>query len=158
MKLLTVLGLSALTLVLVPTVTALASSSPAPAPVVVQGGGSKLGTAMEALGGSLKALSERVKKGEALEEGLNDVWNAQRAVIDAKSELPEMVTALTDEKAKKKAVLAYREQMQELMRSLLDVEMGLAAGDAKKADKALRAADNLKSSGHSQFRKQGGGR
>lgn len=154
MKLLTVLGLSVLTVALVPTVTVLASSSPA----VVQGGGGKLGTAMEELGGAVKALSERIKKGEALEEGLPDVWKAQRAVIDAKSELPETVTALTDEKAKKKAALAYREQMQELMRSLLDVEMGLAAGDAKKAEKALRAADNLKSSGHGQFRKQGGGR
>lgn len=153
MKLLTVLGLSVLTLALVPTVTVFASSSPAPA--LVQGGG-KLGTAMEELGGAVKALSERIKKGEALEEGLPDVWKVQRAVIDAKSELPETITALTDEKAKKKAALAYREQMQELMRSLLDVEMGLASGDAKKADKALRAADNLKSAGHSQFRKQGG--
>jgi hypothetical protein len=47
MKLLTVLGLSALTLALVPTVTAIACSPACPAPVVVQGGGSKLGTAME---------------------------------------------------------------------------------------------------------------
>lgn len=158
MKLPALLGLSVLTLALVPTVTVFASSSPAPAPVVVQGGGSKLGTAMEEFGGAVKALSERIKKGEALEEGLPDVWKAQRAVIDAKSELPETITALTDEKAKKKAALAYREQMQELMRSLLDVEMGLASGDAKKADKSLRAADNLKSAGHSQFRKQGGGK
>lgn len=157
MKLSAILGLSVLALVAVSA--SVASSSPAAQPVVVQGGGgTKLGTAMEALGGSLKALSERVKKGEALEEGLTDVWNAQRAVIDAKAELPETISALTDEKAKKKAALAYREQMQELMRALLDVEMGLAAGDAKKADKALRAADNLKSAGHSQFRKQGGGR
>lgn len=151
-------ALSVVVLVLVPTVTALASSAPAAPPASVQGGGSKLGTAMEELGGAVKALSERIKKGETLEEGLPDVWKAQRALLDAKSELPETITALTDEKARKKAAFTYREQMQELMRALLDVELGIAAGDAKKADKALRAADNLKSAGHNQFRKQGGGR
>ncbi len=60
MKLPALLGLSVLTLALVPTVTVFASSSPAPAPVVVQGGGSKLGTAMEEFGGAVKALSERI--------------------------------------------------------------------------------------------------
>ena len=81
---------------------------------------------------------------------------AQKAVIDAKSELPKMVSELTDEKAKRKAEIAYRTQMQELLRAFLDVETALINDDAKKAEKALRAADNLKSTGHGQFRPRDG--
>lgn len=128
----------------------LASSARTPA----QGG--KLNSSMEELGAAVKSLQEKVKSAEDLETALPDVWKAERAVIDARGELPKQVAEMTDEKARKKAELAYRNQMIELARALLDVEAALAAGDAKKADKALRQADNLKSAGHSQFRPRDG--
>jgi soluble cytochrome b562 len=126
---------------------ALTTSGRAPA----QGEG-KLNAAMEELGAAVKTLQAAVKAPDALEKALPEIWKAQRAALDAKSELPKQVSEMTDEKAKLKAQLAYRTQMQDLMRALLDVEAAMIAGDAKKADKALRQADNLKSAGHGQFR------
>ena len=46
--------------------------------------------------------------------------------------------------------------MQDLLRAFLDVETAVINGDAKKAEKALRQADNLKSAGHGQFRPRDG--
>ena len=125
------------------------------APLATQGE-AKLGTAMEDIGAAVKSLQDALKKDGSLAAALPDVWKAQKAVIDAKSELPKMVSELTDEKAKRKAEIAYRTQMQELLRAFLDVETALINDDAKKAEKALRAADNLKSTGHGQFRPRDG--
>ncbi len=118
--------------------------------------GGKLHSAMEELGGAVKAIQTALKTPETIEKALPEVWKAQRATLDAKAELPKNVVELADEKAKRKAELAYRTQMQELMRALLDVEAAVLAGDAKKAEKAVRQADTLKSAGHSQFRPRDG--
>ncbi|MBL8803791.1 MAG: hypothetical protein JNN27_17445 [Planctomycetes bacterium] len=115
---------------------------------------SKLGTSMEEIGAAVKSIQATLKTPAEISKALPEVWKAQRAVLDAKSELPKLVTDLTDEKAKAKAGLEYRTQMQDLMRAFLDVESAVLAGDAKKAEKALRAADNLKSGGHGKFRPQ----
>ncbi len=118
--------------------------------------GGKLQAAMEEIGGAVKSIQTALKTPDTVEKALPEVWKAQRATLDAKAELPKLVADLADEKAKRKAELAYRTQMQDLMRAFLDVEAAILAGDAKKADKALRQADNLKSAGHSQFRPRDG--
>ena len=132
------------------------SNPSAPPSAPTSQGGSKLGGAMEEIGGAVKALQEALKKDDGLAAALPDVWKAQRAVIDAKSELPKAVSDMTDEKAKHKAEIAYHTQMQDLLRAFLDVETAVINGDAKKAEKALRQADNLKSAGHGQFRPRDG--
>ncbi len=116
----------------------------------------KLQAAMEQIDGAVKGIQGALKTPDALDKALPEVWKAQRATLDAKAELPKAVVDMTDEKARRKAEFAYRTQMQDLMRALLDVEAAVLAGDAKKADKALRQADNLKSAGHSQFRPRDG--
>lgn len=130
---------------------ALTFAAAAPLGAPPQDGG-KLNAAMEEIGAAVKSMQGTFKTPEEIDKALPEVWKAQRAVLDAKSELPKLVADNADEKAKRKAELAYRTQMQDLMRAFLDVEAAILAGDAKKADKALRQADNLKSAGHGQFR------
>lgn len=143
-----IVGLAALSL-------AITLAAAAPLRSLPQEGG-KLHTAMEEIGAAVKSMQSAIKTPDTLDQALAEVWKAQRATLDAKSELPKLVAENADEKAKRKAELAYRTQMQELMRAFLDVEAAILAGDAKKADKALRQADNLKSAGHGQFRPRGG--
>lgn len=132
-------------------VLALTVAAAAPLRSPPQDGG-KLQSSMEEIGAAVKSIQGTLKTPAEIEKALPEVWKAQRAVLDAKSELPKLVAENADEKAKHKAALAYRTQMQDLMRAFLDVEAAILAGDAKKADKALRQADNLKSAGHGQFR------
>ena len=89
-----------------------------------------------------------------MEAALPDVAKLQKLVLDAKGELPSSITALTDAKAHKKALLVYKTQMMELERATLDLEAAMLVDDAKKADKALREVDKIKSAGHSEFRKE----
>jgi len=116
----------------------------------------KLAGAMDTIGSSVKAIAAGLKTPDELDKVLPEAWKAQHACLDAKSELPETVTGVEDEKAKHKAELAYRTQMQDLLRAFLDVESAVLAGDAKKAEKALRQTETLKSAGHSQFKPREG--
>lgn len=126
-----------------------------------QGGGggggtpSKLGGIMHDMDETVKSLTKAIDtKGAVMEPLLGDVAKLQRLVLDAKGELPDTVTSLTDAKAKKKATLGYKTDMLDLERACLDLELAMLNEDAKKADKALREIDKVKGAGHSEFRKE----
>ena len=127
-------------------------------PTAPQGGGkgppSKLGGVMEDMDATVKSLTKAVAAKASMEAALPDVAKLQKLVLDAKAEVPESITALTDAKAHKKALLGYKTQMLELERATLDLEAAMLVDDAKKADKALREVDKIKSAGHSEFRKE----
>jgi hypothetical protein len=131
-------------------------------PTRPQGGGggggpaSKLGGVMHDIDATVKSLTKAVDAKGSMEAALPDVEKLQKLVLDAKAETPPSLAEITEAKAHKKAWLAYKSQMLDLERACLDLEAAMQLDDAKKADKALRELDKLKSAGHSEFRKEGG--
>jgi len=129
-------------------------------PTRPQGGGggtpSKLGDVMHEIDATVKSLAKAVDAKGSLEASLPDVAKLQKLVLDAKAELPPSLAEITDAKAHKKALLAYKSQMLDLERACLDLEAAMLVDDPKKSDKALRELEKLKGAGHSEFRKEGG--
>ena len=119
-----------------------------------QDAGSKLGELMGDFQRTTKKLPTLLEDEPRWEQALAEVCRLQKVSIDAKSEVPELVTGIEDEKKRKKARLAYRAKMQEFVRALLDVETALLEENAKAAKKALRELDKLKSDGHGKFKRQ----
>ena len=101
---------------------------------------------------SLRKLGGMVEDEAQMAASLEEICRLQKVVIDAKSETPSTVSSIEDEKKQRKAALKYRSTMQDLLRAFLDLESAVAAGDAKKAKKAMRAFDKLESAGHSEFK------
>ena len=122
----------------------------------VQGGGSKLEGFMGEIDGVVKGLEKVVESKTGIAATMADVIKLQKLAIDAKSELPSALSAITEAKALKKATLSYKTQMQNLVRASLDLETAVLNEDVKGAAKALREFDKLKSAGHSEFRKEDG--
>lgn len=125
-------------------------------PAATRQDASKLETFMQEINATVKSLHQVVESKSGLDAALPDVAKLEKTVIDAKSELPAMVAEMQDAKAKQKATIAYKLKLQDLLRACLDLETAMLNDDAKKADKALREIDGLKSAGHSQFRKDDG--
>ena len=85
-----------------------------------QDAGSKLGELMGDFQRTTKKLPTLLEDEPKWEQALAEVCRLQKISIDAKSEVPELVTGIEDEKKRKKARLAYRAKMQEFVRALLD--------------------------------------
>ncbi|MEZ5976692.1 MAG: hypothetical protein R3F34_00510 [Planctomycetota bacterium] len=104
-------------------------------------GNPQLHAFMEDLGRTLRTLgrAQKEKAEDTMSKGLAETVRLERALIDAKEQMPVAVSSMEDAKKRAKSELEYREQMQALMNGFFALENAYAAGDAGDVDKALRA-------------------
>ena len=107
---------------------------------------------MEDLGGTLRKLGRGLKEEGAMSTGLTEVLRLQRATLDAKEQLPVVVSAIEDEKKRLASTIEYRTQMHALATGLFTLELAYLEGDAGKVEKQLKELDKVKKAGHSQFK------
>lgn len=107
---------------------------------------------MEDLGGSLRKLGRGLKDEGAMETGLAEVLRLQRATLDAKEQLPTVVSSIEDEKKRLASTIEYRAQMHALANGLFTLELAYLEGDAGKVEKQLKELDKVKKAGHNQFK------
>jgi len=120
-----------------------------------KGDGSKLSELMGDIQKTTKHLAGVLEEDEPdWDAALAEVCRLQKVAIDAKNEVPGLVSAIEEEKKQAKARLEYRAKMQDFVRGLLEVETALLEQKAKAAKKALRGLDKLKSDGHGKFKRE----
>lgn len=129
-------------------------SSPASAAVQEEEGEGNpaLHAFMEDLGGTLRKLGRGLKEEGAMSTGLTEVLRLQRATLDAKEQLPVVVSSIEDEKKRLASTIEYRTQMHALATGLFTLELAYLEGDAGKVEKQLKELDKVKKAGHSQFK------
>lgn len=113
---------------------------------------SPIARAMGDIQESLKKLEASLDDEANLAAAWPEVCRLQRVVLDAKDALPSTVTELEDEKKRDKQTIAFRLEMQGLLRGFLDLEAAVLEGKEKDVKKALRGFEKLKSAGHSEFK------
>ena len=104
----------------------------------------------------LKAVNAAIEADEGLAVQVPEVCKVQKTWVDAKTLTPKMLEEMEPGKKRDKALLEFRVQMQDVLRSLLDLELALVQEDGKKTKKALREIAKLESGGHGKFREMGG--
>jgi hypothetical protein len=107
---------------------------------------------MEDLGGTLRKLGRGLKEEGAMATGLTEVLRLQRATLDAKEQLPVVVSSIEDEKKRLASTIEYRTQMHALATGLFTLELAYLEGDAGKVEKQLKELDKVKKAGHGQFK------
>ncbi len=116
-----------------------------------QAGNEVLEAYMEDLQRSLRSLQKKLDQAEVREEVIAEVCRLQKVAIDAKGQVPSRIAAKPEEERSAERV-AYRKQMQEVVRTLLDLEGALLDDDAEAAMEHLRALDESKQRGHDRFK------
>ena len=114
----------------------------------------KLGELMGDFQRTTKKLPGMLEDEPRWDEALAEVCRLQKVAIDAKSEVPSLISGMEDEKKRKKARLQYRAKMQDFVRALLEIETALLKENVKAAKKGLRELDKLKSDGHGKFKRE----
>lgn len=132
-------------------------ATPAAAPAVARGladehaGNEVLEAYMEDFQRSLRRLQKKLADAEARAEVIAEVCRLQKVAIDAKSELPVLIAEQAEEQQPAERV-AYRKQMQQVVRTLLDLEDALLDDDPEAAMDQLRKLNEAKQSGHERFK------
>jgi hypothetical protein len=124
---------------------------------VVQEGGEREGNPalhefMENLGGTLRGLGRGLEEDGAMEKGLAEVLRLQRAAIEAKDQMPVLVSSIEDAKKRTESEIQYRTLMQGLVNGLFALELAYLEGDAGKVKKQLKELDGSKRAGHDAFK------
>lgn len=113
--------------------------------------------AMHQMDEALKTLSKPVTP-ETRVEALDALAKFQLAVIAAKAETPE-TAAKIDEKKRPAFLADYRKSLVEALKLACDAETAILNDKYKDADGLIRnKLSALKSSGHSKFKGEGGGK
>ncbi|HIG11967.1 MAG: hypothetical protein ABGY71_12485 [bacterium] len=111
---------------------------------------SPLAQGMSRLNRSLRTLRKALRDESRKAESLEAIVDAQRGVSQAKTEVPPF-TAAQPEDEREAFVLAYRLQMIQVERDLLDLEKALLSGDDQAAQKMLRTVKRREGPGHEKF-------
>ncbi|MDZ4772483.1 MAG: cytochrome b562 [Planctomycetota bacterium] len=108
--------------------------------------------AMQALNGASKRMNKALEKPDLALVAKTAV-DMQKAVLAAKTEMPQKAGEISDAKEKAAFVLAFRKQMIAMQRSLLDLETLALDGKADEAKKLYgEAIAPLKKEGHAKFK------
>lgn len=116
-------------------------------------GNPELAVFMKDLNSTLRGLGRGLKEEGAMANGLAEVLRLERAFVVAKEELPNTVTDIEDARERRTAELEWREQMNTMFKSMLDLEMAYARADEAEVTSQLRALNGLKKPGHDRFKK-----
>jgi len=113
---------------------------------------SPLAKQMEVINGSMRTVGRGWEANGASPEMLSALADAEQAVLAAKALVPGMLAAMEDEAKKDEELMAFRIEMNALMRGMLDLEDALIAGDNGAVEKSLAALGDLKDAGHQRFK------
>lgn len=116
-----------------------------------------IGDSMHKMEEALKALSKPVTA-ETRAASLEALANFETAVIAAKAETPESASKV-DEKKRAAFVADYRKTLVDALKLACDAETAILNDKYKDADGLIRnKLGGMKSSGHSKFKGEGGGK
>lgn len=129
--------------------------TPGDAAAHLQGGGrgpdTPLSAKMGEINGLVKQLEGMLGEVPKWDEALESTCQLERLALEAKSLDPAMLADMDDEKKKLKARGEYRAEMQALVSALFELELAVLEQSDKKAQKAYRNLDKVKSTGHGKF-------
>ncbi len=109
-----------------------------------------LGAAMRDMDRVYKALKVEAADSEKMDQALKDVAVMERDAAISKTLLPPTVTRAADaDKAAKGE--SYRVMMVDLMKSLMDLEDGIAGKNPENVKKSLDAVEGVMNKGHEAF-------
>ena len=111
-----------------------------------------LSAKMGEINGQVKQLEELLGDEPEWDEALASTCQLQQLAIEAKSLDPASIADIEDEKKLRKARGEYRAQVQALVDALFELELALIEQSEKKALKAYRGLDKVKSTGHGKFK------
>ena len=111
---------------------------------------SVLGTEMEAMGKSLKALKKSSKDAANKEESLKHVADLKKQSIACKTEIPKVV-AKAPEGERAKLTEGYVKMMDDVIAELDKLEKAVTAGDADATQASIKALKVLEETGHEKY-------
>jgi hypothetical protein len=111
-----------------------------------------LGAKMGEINGQVKQLEGLLGDEPKWEEALAGTCALQQLALEAKAFDPASIADIEDEKELRKARVEFRAQMQALVDALFELELAILEESEKKADKAYRGLDKVKSTGHGKFK------
>lgn len=106
---------------------------------------------MKAINRVVRSIGRFVKNPGDAAAPMADVTRLQTLVIAAKAKMPRRIAAMKKEE-QAAMMLAYKKEMNVMLRSVLDLEDAMGAKDWAKAKAALSAMNKSKSTGHKQFK------
>jgi hypothetical protein len=119
---------------------------------------SALASHMSELNGALRMIPKALAEEGGEAKALAELARVQKIVVDAKSEVPPPVAALSDEVARAAELAKFRLQLNALLRAFLDLEDAILKDDQAGIEKALAALGEAKDEGHAAFKPMGPGR
>lgn len=114
--------------------------------------GPRLEDSMQTLQGGTKRLEKALDKSD-MDAALKITLELQKAVYDAKTQVPEKAATISDAKEKAEFVLGFRKQLIAMEKALLDLEIAALDGKADEAKKILNETIKpMKKEGHARYK------
>ncbi len=111
-----------------------------------------LGSAMQEMDRTYKALKAEAADPAKLDQSLHDVATLQRDVAISKLATPPLVNRMPAGDKKTAEMENYRKAMNTLLHTLLDLEDAIAAKNADDMKKGFDKVEQLMNAGHAEFR------
>jgi soluble cytochrome b562 len=115
------------------------------------GRGPSLGSEMRSMGQAFEKINAQYKDPTKLDSTLTLLSTFETQALAAKSATPPMINQMP-EADRKKAMDDYRQMMRNLVRTSLDLEDQLIAGDAEKATASIAKLADIEKTGHAAYR------